>query len=302
MTPWAGRVRKPGRAVRAAPGSVRRDTTLAEAAWVHNQGAARRWALAGSVLGGLLAVLAFAPAAWLARSVASASGERLLLTEARGTVWSGSAVLVLTGGPESRDASALPGRLHWALHWRGLALELRARQACCLSGDLVLRLQPGLGRLQATLLPPEASAGGIVGQWPALWLTGLGTPWNTLELGGTLRLSSPGLSLEWVQGRTRFSGEAVLDLNGASSRVVTLETLGNYRVTVRGDAQSGDASTITLATLGGELLLSGQGQWAGGRVRFRGNAQAAPGSESVLSNLLNIIGRRQGALSVISIG
>jgi general secretion pathway protein N len=37
-------------------------------------------------------------------------------------------------------------------------------------------------------------------------------------------------------------------------------------------------------------------------VRFRGDAHAAPGAEAALANLLNIIGRRDGARSVISIG
>jgi general secretion pathway protein N len=37
-------------------------------------------------------------------------------------------------------------------------------------------------------------------------------------------------------------------------------------------------------------------------VRFRGEAVAAPGDEPALNNLLNIIGRRNGARSVISIG
>ena len=39
-----------------------------------------------------------------------------------------------------------------------------------------------------------------------------------------------------------------------------------------------------------------------GHGRFRGEATAEPGSESALNNLLNIIGKRQGASSVISIG
>jgi general secretion pathway protein N len=37
-------------------------------------------------------------------------------------------------------------------------------------------------------------------------------------------------------------------------------------------------------------------------VRFRGEARAAEGSQAALDNLLNIIGRRQGERSVISIG
>jgi general secretion pathway protein N len=57
-----------------------------------------------------------------------------------------------------------------------------------------------------------------------------------------------------------------------------------------------------LSTLAGELLLSGSGQWTGSQWRFRGEARAAPGAEGELDNLLNFLGRRQGALSAISIG
>jgi general secretion pathway protein N len=49
------------------------------------------------------------------------------------------------------------------------------------------------------------------------------------------------------------------------------------------------------------LQLSGQGEWAP-RLRFRGQASATPEAEAALANLLNIIGRRQGAVSLISIG
>jgi general secretion pathway protein N len=149
------------------------------------------------------------------------------------------------------------------------------------------------------VLPAESTT---LGQWPAGWLAGLGTPWNTLQLGGTLRLTSPGLTVDWVQGRVRFSGEAALDLANASSRVATLDTLGSYRLTLRGNAASSDAASLNLITVDGALRLSGQGEWTGTGLRFRGEAQAAEGSEAALNNLLNIIGRRQGARSVISIG
>lgn len=275
------------------------ESTLAELAWQRTRDAAGRWAVAGAVLGALVGLVAFAPAAWLASAVAGATGDRLLLTDARGTVWSGSALPVLSGGPGSRDASALPGRLEWNLAWRGLGAEIRARQACCLRGEVRALIRVGFGRTSVQLLPAESST---LGQWPAGWLAGLGTPWNTLQLGGTLRLTSPGLTLEWVQGRMRFSGEAALDVAHASSRVSTLDTLGSYRLTVRGNAASGDAATLSLVTVEGALRLSGQGEWTGTGLRFRGEAQAADGSETALNNLLNIIGRRQGARSVISIG
>jgi general secretion pathway protein N len=259
------------------------------------------WALAGVVVGAVPAAVAFAPASWLAGALADATGQRLLLADARGTVWQGSAVLVLTAGAGSRDASALPGRLQWRLGLDGLAVMLHARQACCINGEMVLRVVPGLARLRIEL-PGAGPGAGPIGQWPASWLVGLGTPWNTVMPSGTLQLSSPGLVLEQVQGRWRFSGSAQLDLGQFASRLSTLDALGSYRFTISGDAARGDATTLALSTLEGALQLSGTGQVIAGKLRFNGQADAAPGSEQALANLLNIIGRRRGASSIISIG
>jgi len=258
----------------------------------------KAWAVAGLCLGLAGALVAYAPAAWLADVLGTATDQRLVLADTRGTVWQGSGVMVLTGGADSRDASALPSRLHWRLGLDGTALVLRTRQDCCINGELALRVLPGLGRLRLQL--PGRS--GALGQWPASWLVGLGTPWNTLQPSGTLQLSSPGLMLEQVQGRWRFSGMAQLELGGIASRLSTLDTLGSYRLVIQGDAARGEATALELSTTGGALLLSGSGQWVASKLRFNGQASAAVGSEAVLANLLNIIGRRQGALSVISIG
>jgi general secretion pathway protein N len=293
-----GRRRKGPRWANTASATGWGESTFAEIAWDKSRGAATRWAVFGIVVGVLAGVVAFAPAAWLAGAIASATNQHLLLADARGTVWSGSAVVVLTGGPGSRDASALPGRLDWTVGLKGLALELRARQACCINGTTSLLVRPGLGRVSVALAPSP----GWVGQWPTAWLAGLGTPWNTMQMGGSIRLSSPGLSVETVQGRWRLAGSAELDLIDVSSRVSTLETLGSYRLILAGDASGSGASQITLSTQQGALQLSGNGTLGPGGVRFRGEARAAPGEEAPLANLLNIIGRRDGARSVISIG
>lgn len=258
------------------------------------------WALLGLALGGVAALLAYAPAQWLAGAVNDATGQRLLLADARGTVWNGSAQLVLTGGDGSRDASTLPSRLHWTLGLEGRVLLLRARQDCCMAAPVVLRLHPGLGSFKVEW-QPSAQGSPTLGQWPAAWLTGLGTPWNTLRLAGTLALSSPGFSAQAVQGRWILSGQAQLDLRSMSSGLSTLDTLGSYRFLLQGDAR-GEAAQVSLSTTEGALQIIGNGQWAASRLRFNGQASAAAGSEAALSNLLNLIGRRQGALSLITIG
>jgi general secretion pathway protein N len=260
----------------------------------------KRWLMLGAGFGLLVALVVFAPAAWLASAVSGASAGYFILSDARGSVWSGSAVLVLTGGEGSRDASALPGRLHWNVGLDGAAVGVRLRHACCLAGEQRLRIVPGLGRMRVELLP--AGSGGPLGQWPAAWLSGLGTPWNTLQLSGALQLSTPGIVLESASGRWTFSGRADLELQSLASRISTLDILGSYRLTLAGDGARQEGTSVLLTTTQGALQLNGNGQFAAGKLRFRGQASAAAGAEAALNNLLNIIGRRQGASSVISIG
>lgn len=264
----------------------------------------RGWAAAGALLGATGAAVATAPAAWLANSVAGLTGGRLLLADARGTVWSGDAITVLGGGAGSRDAAVLPGRLQWSLRWREGAFELALRQACCLRGVPRLRIEPGWRRVAVALAPaPDTDAGELLGQWPAAWLGGLGTPWNTLQLAGDLRLASPGLRFERVLGRWQVSGSARIELADVASRLATLPRLGSYRLEI--DAPPGTApgtAQLVLETDEGPLELDASGQWAATGLRLRGEARAAPGAEAALDNLLNIIGRRQGDRSLITIG
>jgi general secretion pathway protein N len=260
----------------------------------------KRWSIAGALVGIVGALVAFAPASWLARGLASATNEHLLIVDTRGSIWNGSGVLVLTGGAGSRDASALPGRLHWRMGLKGLSgLQLAARQDCCINGELLLGIKPGLGRVEVSV---DTRADWLA-RLPAGVLAGLGTPWNTLQLNGSLRLSARDLKLESVQGRWRQFGELQLDLVNMSSRVSTVAPLGSYRFTVSADPGNPGVSTLRLATLEGALQLSGVGTLnSGGKSRFTGEAGAAPGREEALNNLLNIIGRRQGARSVLTIG
>jgi len=249
------------------------------------------WAFAGIAVGLACAVLVFAPARWLAGAIVRATEGRLLLSDARGTVWRGSAQVTLTGGAGSSDALALPSRLDWRLRprWDGLAARLEA--PCCTTQPLTVRFQPRWGG-------SRVQVGAVQTHWPAALLAGLGTPWNTLQLDGELRLATEGLSVEWVQGRLAIAGRAELTAQRMSSRLSTLRPMGSYRITVLGGA----TPTLQLDTLEGSLQLSGNGQWVGSRLHFSGVASAAPESESVLSNLLNIIGRRTGPRSIITIG
>jgi general secretion pathway protein N len=259
---------------------------------------AQRAAWLGAGLGLLLALLLFAPARWLAHGLAQASGEQLLLVNTRGTVWQGQGDLLFTGGADSRSQTALAGGLRWQVRL-GLtegtpALKLRLNAPCCTPEPLALSLRPHLGGGELRLAASTS-------RWPADLLSGLGTPWNTLQLQGLLAVQTEGFMLRQAQGRTTLQGALEMDVLDLASRLSTLRPLGSYRLQLKA-AEDGHTATLQLDTLQGDLLLTGAGQWVGGRLRFTGEAQATPARETALSNLLNIMGRRQGARSVFSVG
>lgn len=276
---------------RAASSSRCRDPELAAPDAIAPARATWAWAAGGLLLGLALALVLFIPAGWLAARVQAATQGRVVLAEARGTLWNGWASLQLTGGAGSTDRLALPTPLHWRIRprWNGFRVEFGT--ACCTPEPIALRVRPGVSRTDVDVEDGRS-------QWPASLLAGLGTPWNTLQLDGDLVLSTRGLSVEWVEGRLGVAGQAELQAQRMASRLSTLRPMGSYRITVSGGA----TPNLQLETLDGALQLSGSGQWVGSRLHFKGAAEAAPGREDALANLLNIIGRRNGPRSIITMG
>ena len=256
---------------------------------------ARRWAVGGACTGALLATLWGAPAHWLASGVRWATHERVQLRDARGTVWTGSALLTLTGGTGSRDQRSLPSRLQWHWGWNSQGLALTLATACCTPTPLSLTFSASPRHLDLTLQDQSSV-------WPMDLLSGLGAPWNTLQAEGQLQWQSTGLRLGWTAGRIRWHGQSELRVQELGSRLSTLHPMGSYRITLRGGNAGTTTPELDLATLSGPLRLNGKGQWLGSRLRFEGEASAEEGSEAALSNLLNIIGRREGPRSRLSLG
>jgi len=180
------------------------ESTLEVARWENMRRAGRRWGWWGAGVGAMLGLIAYAPAPWLAKAVVSASDGRLLLADAKGTIWRGDAVAVLTGGPGSRDARALPGRLNWSMRLGLQGVSLVLQQDCCIQTPLVLLVQPAWsGATVRVAMQPQPEQpvqnAGEIGHWPAAWLGGLGTPWNTLQLSGVLRVSTRDLSFRGLR-------------------------------------------------------------------------------------------------------
>ena len=260
------------------------------------------WAVVGAVMGGLTALLIHLPAQWLAQALFKATQGQVQLQEAKGSVWQGSGKLVLTGGEGSRDALALPGRIHWQT---GMSLNsvnlpqfnFNLNAPCCMTQSARLSLQAP-ERLQVWQLQVDDHQS----QWPAHLLSGLGAPWNTLEPEGTLRLETKQLRFNLQTQPAWLQGGITLTAENMSSKLSTLKPMGTYQINLGGASPTNPLPSLSLTTQSGSLLLSGQGQWQGSRFQFRGEASAVPEHAAALSNLLNIIGRRQGARSLLSLG
>lgn len=250
------------------------------------------WAVLGGLLGLILASSLFAPAAWLSYALLRASNGHVVLNDAQGSIWQGSAQLVLSGGAGSRDATILPGRIQWRLRPRfPMNMQASLKADCCTPQDINLLLTPHLNGATAVLQASQST-------WPATLLSGLGAPFNTIDLQATLRLNTQQLTIHWRDQQLKLEGLAELDVLDASTRLSTLHPVGSYRMSLQG----GETPTLNLKTLSGSLQLSGAGQLTGNRWRFNGEATAAPNAEAALSNFLDILGRRVGPRSIITLG
>jgi len=220
-----------------------------------------------------------APAAWIGDALASRS--KLRLVDARGTVWSGSALLGISNG---RETTLIPGRLAWRV------TSLRAgRLWAALSHDwLAAPLQVGLG------VQNLAFAAGTA-RLPAAALTAAGAPFNTLRPGGVLELRWTDTE---VTSRAALTGELQVDWRDAQSALSLVVPLGTYRLRVAG---RGGPSSLELQTLAGPLQLSGKGTIEGSHVRFSGIAAAEREMQPALNGLLGLLGMRSGDKVLLAI-
>lgn len=246
--------------------------------------------------GVLAGSLTFAPARWWAEAAGAATGGRVQLTQPIGSVWRGEAGVVLHG---DGGALTLPGGIAWRV---GLSLEptpsvaLDLTLRCCATQQWQWRLGWLEGAWTIESRPHRMT-------WDLAWLHALGSPWNTLGLQGSVQLEVH--SLRWPLVRDAAagrqpSGRWSADVVDLSAAVSTVRPLGSYRL--RGDLAGPSGPTVTLSTLAGDLQLEGEGVWQGGRLVFRGIAQAAPQRLDALSNLLNLLGRRDGARAHLRLG
>jgi general secretion pathway protein N len=227
-----------------------------------------------------LTVAVRAPAAWVGDWL-QAQG-RLRLIDARGTVWSGSALLGLSDG---RQVMLVPGRLSWKI---GLAAIASGRVTADLS-------HPALSApLAVSLTAKSIALKAGQAELPAALLVALGAPFNTVRPGGAL-------GLRWTDVEFKggvLAGNVQIDWREAQSALSTVAPLGSYRLQVTG---AGDTARLQLDTLRGPLRLQGSGTVKGGRVSFKGLASADPEMRPALIGLIGVLGSRVGDQAVLAI-
>lgn len=207
-----------------------------------------RWPLFAVGFGAYaVALIAMAPATLADAGFESASGGRLRLIEARGTLWSGS------GQIEIRDQA---GRNGFA---RGFAWRVRP--------EFLL-----LGRLECELaLEPVARPFAVRLYWSRIEVAdadivlpasifGLALPrLAPLGLTGDVLVRVAGLSVT----RNGAAGRATVQWRTAGSTLTPVSPLGNYELGL--DAE-GTTVRAVLLTVEGPLQLEGNGTWTRGQV------------------------------------
>jgi general secretion pathway protein N len=240
-------------------------------------GAFRRPGVQLAVLGivaYLVFLLANLPAAWLGFALERSSRGAFALGDPAGTLWKGSGLLALRSGGAFRGIadlewscnplSVLIGRLNVALS--GIAPGTR------------LRANVSLGKGSVRFRNVEAEAPAALLE-PALPAAAFAKP------DGRLRVLADSFEI----GEASLVGAATVEWVEAG--VSGLQRLGDYRLQITG---SGERAAVKLATLRGDLRLSGEGEWRAAQpriVQLRGIAEAAAERKD-LEPLLQALGIR----------
>ncbi|MDA8363525.1 MAG: type II secretion system protein N [Gammaproteobacteria bacterium] len=240
----------------------------------------RRWlwyALSGLALY-LVFVVATAPAAWVSWALARASGGTLNIDRPGGTVWHGRGALVI------RNASTLPrslGTVHWALNPLWLFAGRLHVHAVMRGPGTDIRADVALGYHRVALSAVDAS-------FPAQFLSTLYSPAALFGPAGQLHIDAKRFALDGGAA----SGSAVVQWRQAASSLSSVRPFGNYRLSLDGQ---GRVAALKLQTLGGSLMLTGQGSWqpANGQIRFSGLVSPAANGPA-LEPLLRLFGPDHG--------
>lgn len=235
-----------------------------------------RWlalAITGITLFAIFLVISL-PAEYAARIV-NALNDDVMLQQAAGSAWNGSATLTA-----KRNAKPL-GRIQWKIHpWKIFTGTLATDVDFSGSGiDARGTVEAGLRRYRLLHVKATAPATALVQLYPAIGLVGVS---------GQLLFSADTLELD--ANEIRGSGD--LTWANAASRMLPIEKIGTYRLTLTGQ---GDHIAMLLSTVEGAIQAAGNGEWrlfTDGMFRFNGTLSSTS-PQPTIDLLLNAVGPAQ---------
>jgi general secretion pathway protein N len=236
-----------------------------------------RWRLIGLGLGVYaIALIASAPASLIDSGLQHATEGRLRLTDARGTLWSG------TGQLEMRDWMQRTA-VAKSIVWRVLPRYFLHGQ---FRGDV--GLDQAAKPFPVTISASQIEVADADINLPAAALGLVEPKLAPLGLTGDVLLHVARLAL----GRKTIEGNATLQWRGAGSAYTPVSPLGDYELRLESEGATVRAS---LRTLQGPLQLDGQGSWTrGANPTFLGIARIAPGQRPQLAPLMRMIALERG--------
>jgi general secretion pathway protein N len=235
----------------------------------------RALAIAG-VIAYVLFLVALIPASFVAERVTAATGGRVAIANAGGTLWNGAARvrLTLAGGWLDLDnvewhfapLELGVGRLAFDTSATAQGIDAKARVGRAFGGWELANME-----LTASL-PAIATLAPVAARW---------------RPEGRLTVDAP--KWEWNDRGAR--GEATVEWRDAALSLSEVKPLGSYRAVATGD---GALTQLAVKTLGGQLQVNGKGSAGPALVTFSGEARPSDSSVAkALEPLLDLMGPRR---------
>lgn len=224
-------------------------------------------------------LLLYAPAQLMSVALKKLSGDWLSLANAQGSLWHGSAHILISNASNKADSLDI-GNASWDIQ----PLQL-------LVGKLSVSLTWNQGApfwvtLDRSRLNIEHAKFIMTTEIISVLVPSL----KAAQLGGKLAVRCDNFSLT----RNEILGRLYIDLNQASSLLSTVNPLGNYHANIAGE---GNSAAIKLNTISnGPLIIQGNGRWLQNEgLHFEGTAEAQPTAKLKLQELLRVLGNETAA-------
>lgn len=224
------------------------------------------------------------PATWGAAFFSGKPNCQLVIHQAQGSIWNGSAAIGTSildaDSGVCREPHVISPRIHWVNSCSFTAMNCTVR----------LTSSAFLNSLELIINSNSLSVGAGEITLPMHSIEMMHSPWSTIQARGTITMKWSGLFFSGAQ-LTQSVGLVKISLDDISSTLSLVKPLGSYDVDWD---MASPSKNWTLRTKNGPLLVNGSGNLTAAGVTFSGFASASTGSHDALAGLMSILGRRQG--------